>query len=60
MEKHSKLEEELKLLTDKLGEAEELSSVRYQRCEELQASTEKYHSQKIGTFYSWIINMNDL
>lgn len=44
-----KLEEEIKTLTANLKAAEDLSATRYQRCEELQASAEKYHTLKIGT-----------
>lgn len=46
-EKRVKLEEEIKTLTANLKAAEDLSATRYQRCEELQASAEKYHTLKI-------------
>ena len=48
-EKSSKLEAEVKDLSANLAAAQDLSTTRYQRCEELQASTEKYHALKIGT-----------
>jgi peptidoglycan hydrolase CwlO-like protein len=48
LEKQTKLEEEIKTLKGNLSEAEDLSATRYQRCEELQASAEKYHTLKIG------------
>ncbi|XP_046450750.1 early endosome antigen 1-like isoform X2 [Daphnia pulex] len=47
LEKQTKLEEEIKALKGNLSEAEDLSATRYQRCEELQASAEKYHTLKI-------------
>ncbi|KAI9562572.1 hypothetical protein GHT06_010026 [Daphnia sinensis] len=46
-EKRVKLEEEIKTLTENLKAAEDISATRYQRCEELQASAEKYHTLKI-------------
>jgi hypothetical protein len=48
LEKQTKLEEEVKTLRGNLSVAEDLSATRYQRCEELQASAEKYHTLKIG------------
>jgi hypothetical protein len=48
LEKQTKLEEEIKTLRVNLSVAEDLSATRYQRCEELQASAEKYHTLKIG------------
>lgn len=51
LEKQTKLEEEIKALKGNLSEAEDLSATRYQRCEELQASAEKYHTLKIGMIF---------
>jgi peptidoglycan hydrolase CwlO-like protein len=54
LEKQTKLEEEIKTLKGNLCEAEDLSATRYQRCEELQASAEKYHTLKIGIIFLFL------
>ena len=58
-EKHARLEEEIKTLADNLKIAENLSTARYQRCEELQASAEKYHTFKIGRPNNCILSILD-
>lgn len=56
-EKQMNLEEEIKTLRGNLSVLEDLSATRYQRCEELQASAEKYHTLKIGIYNNFLFDL---